>query len=637
MKLLDKIRSRGGAFSHDLLMIPVAWLGAYWLRFNLDVIPEPFLVRALEMLPVIVVIQGIIFWYFGLYRGVWRFASIPDLVRISKAVVFGVGLCAVGIFFITRMQGIPRSAFPLYGFLLLGLLGGPRFLYRWFKDHKIYKVPARKALIVGAGHAGEWLVRDLFRDTERAYEPIGFVDDNTNKRGKEIHGVRVVGGVSDILDVTKRHNIDIILIALPSATSRQMRKIVEICEKTALPFRTLPRIQDLVSGRVSVNELRQVSIEDLLGREPVKLDWQTIKQGLTEKVVLVTGGGGSIGFELCRQIAMLRPKKLLVFEQSEFNLYSTELELQRVFPRLQLVPILGDVCDTVAVEEILRTYKPDVIFHAAAYKHVPLLENQIRSAVLNNIVGTRNIASLADKHGCETFVLVSTDKAVRPGNVMGVTKRVAEIYCQNLARQSKTRYITVRFGNVLASAGSVIPLFQEQIAHGGPVTVTHRDITRYFMTIPEATQLILQASVIGKGREIYVLDMGDPVKIDYLARQLILLSGKQPDEDIEIKYTGLRPGEKMYEELFHDTESLADTGHPKILLAQSRDVDMIALEQVLDQIKQACNKADEQEIRVLLRKLVPELVEDEAAAEQKKRTEGAVIYPWQDGKSRKPH
>ncbi len=637
MKLLDKIRSRGGAFSHDLLMIPVAWLGAYWLRFNLDMIPEPFMGRALEMLPVIVVIQGIIFWYFGLYRGVWRFASVPDLVRITKAVVFGVGLSAVAIFLATRMQGIPRTVIPLYGILLLGFLGGPRFIYRWFKDHKVYRRPGKKALIVGAGYAGEWLVRDLLRDTERTYEPIGFVDDDNLKKGMEIHGIQVIGGSDDIADIAVEQEVDVILIAIPSSSTKQMRRIVELCEATGVPFRTLPRIQDLVAGRVSIKELRDVKIDDLLGREAVSLDWEAISLGLVGKSVMVTGGGGSIGAELCRQIAQLGPTRLVIFERNEFNLYTIELELRREFPQLSLVGLLGDTTNAVDVEHAFRTYRPDVVFHAAAYKHVPLLQNQARAAVANNVFGTVTVATHADKSGCESFVMISTDKAVNPGNVMGVSKRVAEIFCQGLDSKSKTQFITVRFGNVLGSTGSVIPLFQKQIADGGPVTVTHPEITRYFMTIPEATQLILQASVIGKGGEIFVLDMGEPVKIAYLAEQLILLSGKKPVDDIEIVYTGLRPGEKLYEELFHDAEALTDTSHPKILLAQSRDVDMIALEQVLDQIKQACSKADEQEIRVLLRKLVPELVEDEASTEQKKRAEGAVIYPWKDEKSHKPH
>lgn len=598
MNLLERLRNRAAAFLHDLIMIPLAWFAAFWVRFNLERIPPEFAESALRVTPVIVLIQGALFWYFGLYRGIWRFASMPDLVRITKAVVFGAAMTAAAIFLITRMEGIPRSVPLIYGLLLLAFVGGPRFIYRWLKDHKLYKKEGKKALIVGAGVAGEMLVRDLMRDPAREYEPIGFVDDNPKKKGQEIHGIRVLGETNDIAQLTS--SVDIILIALPSVGSKEMRRIVGICEQTGIPFRTLPKFDDLVTGRISIKALRDVKIDDLLGREAVKLDWDAIRQHSGGKAILVSGGGGSIGSELCRQIAALRPSRLMILDSSEFNLYTIDMELRRSFPGLHLVRVLGDVGDAVLVDETLRQHRPEIIFHAAAYKHVPMLENQARAGVRNNVLGTRTLARLAEKHGCRAFVLISSDKAVNPGNIMGATKHVAESYCQSLNDHSSTHFITVRFGNVLGSAGSVIPLFQKQIAEGGPVTVTDPNVTRYFMTIPEAAQLILQASSIGRGGEIFVLDMGEPVNIKYLAEQLVLLSGKKPGEDIEIVYTGLRPGEKAYEELFHDTEQLIETPHPKTLLARSRKLELRVIESEIDAMAEACNKNDEAELKRLL-------------------------------------
>ncbi len=633
-------RSRLAAFTHDLLMVPVAWFGAYWLRFNLDSIPEGFFHQALVLLPVVWVAQGGMFWYFGLYRGIWRFASIPDLMRIIKAVTAGVVIAATASFILTRLESVPRSVFFLEGILLVLLLGGPRFLYRSLKDRRLYRWTRganaydagenKNALIVGAGKAGEMLTRDLLRDSAGPFQPVAFVDDDRNKIGKEIHGIPVAGSCDEIPGVVTRLGVDLIVIALSSATSRQIRRIVEICEKTELPFRILPQLQHLVSGRASLKDLRDVKIEDLLGREPVSLDWRAITDATRGKTVLVTGGGGSIGAELCRQIAKLKPSKLIILDRSEFNLYNIDLELRRDMPDLSLVSLLGDVGDVVQMENILRQHSPAVIYHAAAYKHVPILEDQTRAAVANNVLGTRLAADLADKYGCESFVMVSTDKAVNPANVMGASKRVAEMYCQSLNAASRTRFITVRFGNVLGSSGSVIPLFQQQIAQGGPVTVTHPEISRYFMTIPEACQLILQAGVIGRGGEIFVLDMGEPVKIAYLAEQLIRLSGKIPGEEVEIVYTGLRPGEKLYEELFHDAEKLAETSHPKILLARCRQMDREALEKTFGAMQQACDRGDESALREFLVNLVPEHTGLTKSPSENDKT--AVIYSWKQTK-----
>jgi FlaA1/EpsC-like NDP-sugar epimerase len=411
-------RSRAAAFTHDLLMVPAAWFLAYWLRFNLDPIPDGFLTQALILLPVVWVVQGGMFWYFGLYRGIWRFASIPDLMRIVKAVSAGVVVSATVCFILTRLQGVPRSVFILNGILLVLLLGGSRFIYRWLKDRHLYrwiqdhshrrKGDFKNALIVGAGKSGEMLVRDLLREQTGRYLPAAFVDDDPRKIGKEIHSIPVVGACNEIPGAVTRLGIDLIIIALPSATARQIRRIVEICEATGVPFRILPQLQDLVSGKASLKDFRDVKIEDLLGREPVSLDWHAITESTRGKTILVTGGGGSIGAELCRQIARLKPARLVILERSEFNLYGIDLELRRELPDLALVSLLGDICDPVQVEQMLRTYTPSVIYHAAAYKHVPILEDQTRAAVVNNVLGTRVMADLADKYGCEAFVMVST-------------------------------------------------------------------------------------------------------------------------------------------------------------------------------------------------------------------------------------
>ncbi len=605
-RILARLRSRVAAVVHDLAMIPLAWLGAYWLRFNLESVPEPFLRHALYALPVVFVVQAGFFWYFGLYRGVWRFASLPDLVRIGWAVSMGMLVSAVLIFFLMRLQSVPRSVFPLYALLLGTLLGGPRLLYRWLKDRRLYTQAGRRVLIVGAGRAGEMLAREMLRAPEHTYEPVGFVDDDPARRGSEIHGVRVLGDCEAIPELVVRHGVESIVVAMPSATARQMRRVVDLCAGAGVPVRTLPPMDAVVSGRAALGELREVAIEDLLGREPVALDWAALHEGLSGKMVLVTGGGGSIGAELCHQIARLGPAAIAVLEQGEFNLYDVEMKLRERYPALQIHPCLGDVTDRVAVEHLMQGLRPDVVFHAAAYKHVPMLEGQTREAVRNNVLGTRVMAQAAHRHGCEAFVLISTDKAVNPANVMGATKRAAEMICQGLAQQSTTRFITVRFGNVLGSAGSVVPLFRRQIEAGGPVTVTHPEVTRYFMTIPEACQLILQAAVMGKGGEIFVLNMGEPVMIRYLAEQMIRLSGREPHEEIAITYTGLRPGEKLYEELFHDQENLLPTAHAQILLARARRAEWSQLSAGLEELERACAEYDEKRVDALLRALVPE-------------------------------
>ncbi len=592
---------RWAVVAHDLVAIALAWLGAYWLRFNMGYVPHVFWRQGLRLLPVILVVQGLVFWSMGLYRGLWRFASVPDLLRIFKAIVAGTVASAFILFLGERLEFVPRSAFVLDGMLLTLLLGGPRFFYRFFKDRGLYQASGKKALIAGAGRAGEMLVRDLLRDSGVGFRPVAFVDDNPRRIGQEIHGVPVVADCGQLPQVAARLEVDIVFIAVTEAKASHMRRLVELCERSGRPFRILPGLQSLVDGQVTVRELREVRIEDLLGREPVLLYQDEIACGIGGKAVLVSGAGGSIGSELCRQIARLGPRRLILLEHSEFNLYNIELELRRDYPHLALLPVLGDVRDAVLVDRVLGRERPDIIFHAAAYKHVPMLEGQGRAAVLNNVFGTETLAAAADRHGCGVFLLISTDKAVNPSNIMGATKRAAEILCQQMNGHSRTRFLTVRFGNVLGSAGSVIPLFKAQIASGGPVTVTHRDITRYFMTIPEACGLILQSSVIGKGGEIFVLDMGEPVRIGYLAEQLILLSGKRPGQDIEIVYSGLRPGEKLYEELFYADEALLATTHPKIRVTPGTCADPTRFLQGIERLRLLCARDDEQELAEALR------------------------------------
>lgn len=614
--LADKLLNRGMAFLHDVLMIPVAWLGAYMLRFNLEGVPDYFWRHALISLLLVVPVQALVFWAMGLYRGVWRFASLPDLIRISKAVLLGLVIGVLSLYLVLDFQGMPRSVPVLYGILLVMFLSLPRFVYRSIKDQGFRERSGERVLIVGAGSAGEMLVRDLMRDRQRAYVPVAFVDDDPGKKGKEIHGIRVAGNCARLTKICNRLAVDLVMLAVPSADSEQMQHIVSLVELTGLPFRTVPELSDLMTGNVRIDQLREVMIEDLLGREPVSLDWQSIKAGLAQRTVLVTGAGGSIGSELCRQLAELGVSSLVLVENGEFNLFSIEQELTRDYPELPLYPHLTDVTEVPGMEWIFGKYRPQVVFHAAAFKHVPLLENQTREAMHNNVLGTRNVAIAADKWGAEEFVLISTDKAVNPANVMGASKRAAEIYCQNLNDRSSTSFITVRFGNVLGSTGSVIPLFKQQIKRGGPLTVTHPDIERYFMTTREACQLIMQASVLGQGGEIFVLDMGDPVKIVYLAEQLIRLSGKTPGEDIEIEYTGLRPGEKLYEELFHESEALVATGHEKIHLAQYRKVDWERLNGAMDKLEKACETYDSERLGDILDHLVPERMRTKYSQEQ---------------------
>jgi FlaA1/EpsC-like NDP-sugar epimerase len=619
MPWLQRARSRVLVLLHDLLMIPVAWGLTYWVRFNLAYIPPEFITEAVTMLPLVMGVMGAAFWAFGLYRSVWRFASLTDLVRIGQAVVTGTTLLLFLLFVFNRMAYVPRSLPLLFVIFQIALLAGPRLFYRWLKDRRLDFSSGQRVLIVGAGRAGEMLVRDLLRDHHAGYVPVAFVDDLPRRQGGVVHGVPIRGTCQALPSLVERYGIDLILLAIPSATAREMRRLVGLCEAAGKPFRTVPQVRELLAGQVAAHQLRSVSLEDLLGRDPVTLDGESIRRGLADKVVLVSGAGGSIGSELCRQIWRCRPRRLILVDQGEFNLYEIETELAEAAPATPS-PLAGEgwgegghlsryLLDITAADKVNALFdrlRPEVVFHAAAYKHVPLLEDQIAAALHNNVIGTQVMAEAAARWGSERFVLISTDKAVNPSSVMGATKRFAELICHDLGRRSACRFLTVRFGNVLGSAGSVVPRFQRQIERGGPVTVTHPDIERFFMTIPEACQLIMQAAVIGQGGETFVLDMGEPVKIRYLAEQMIRLAGREPGRDIQIAFTGLRPGEKLYEELFYAAEAYAPTPHPKIRVArQAGAVDSVRLQAAFAGLRAALDARDEAALRAVLAQVVP--------------------------------
>lgn len=605
--IFQKLYKKWPVIAFDALAIPAAWYFSYWLRYNLQPFPSDLTNSySLISLFILAFTQIGCYYYFKVYRGLWRFSSLNDVARIIKATISATAIAVFILYLTSLLQHIPRTVFPLYNMTLVTFLCGGRLLLRsyWDWKDKGYAAEKKRVLIIGAGRAGESLVRDLKR--MQSYLPVGFVDDNLGKRGLEVHGVRVLGTTRDLADLVLECNVDLIFIAIPSARSAAMRRIVNHCEECKVPFRTLPSLPALAAGRVEVNALRDVNIEDLLGRDQVQLEWQKIAANIKDKRVVVTGGGGSIGSELCRQIMLLNPSKLLIIDNSEFNLYKIELELINKFPSIPLELGLISVTDATAVDYLFHQFKPQIVFHAAAYKHVPMLEEQVRVGVQNNVIGTQVVAEASVAVGVEKFILISTDKAVNPTNVMGTTKRVAEIYCQNLNERVDTQFITVRFGNVLGSAGSVVPLFQKQLQAGGPLTVTHPDIQRYFMTIPEACQLILQAMVNGAGGEIFVLDMGEPIKISYLAEQMIRLAGKEPGKDISIEYTGLRPGEKLFEELFHPSEQLAQTEHEKLFKAKFRHLDWTELTQTVRLLNMACTMHNNEELYILLKSLVPE-------------------------------
>lgn len=598
---------RAAVVAHDLCMVWLAWVGLHQFRYAMLPV-SPGVTWWSTEIAVVLLAQGLVFWRVGLYRGLWRFASVPDLLNIFKASIFGLAAILLSLFLYNRVNLVPRTVLVLYPIMLTALLGMPRLLYRSWKDHSLMRTDkaALRVLILGAGQAGEALVRDLRR--AGAYQPVGFLDDAARLRGSHLQGIPVLGRVDELARIAPETAARLLVIAMPSLDAASMRRIVAACERTGLPFRTVPRLDDLLEGRSLPGELKEVAIEDLLGRQPVTPDWKAIRGWLGGRSVLVTGAGGSIGAELCRQCARHGARQIALVEIDELALMTIESDLRRSFPHIEYRCVLGDCGDPAVVRRALELSEPEAVFHAAAYKQVPLLESQLREAVRNNVLATDTMAQACKQAGVGTFVLISTDKAVDPANVLGATKRLAEMACQILTDSRSTRFITVRFGNVLDSAGSVVPIFREQIRNGGPVTVTDIDVTRFFMTIPEACQLILQAAAMGSQEAIYTLDMGEPIAIRVLAEQMIRLAGKQPGKDIAIIYTGLRPGEKLHETLFHADERYRPTSHPKILQAEARAVDIAMMGGALNSMREASACYDEAALAMILHDAVPEFV-----------------------------
>jgi len=601
---------RMAVVTHDLFMVWLCWLGLHQFRHSMLASAPWTPLWSTEILLVLLA-QGIVFWNVGLYRGVWRFASVPDLLNILKASVIGLLAIMVALFVYNRLDQVPRSVLLLYPLLLTAMLGMPRLLYRAWKDHGLARTDqaALRVLILGAGQAGETLVRDLRR--AGAYEPVGFLDDAAKLRGSRLQGVPVLGRIEDVGRIAPETAAKLLVIAMPSIDAATMRRVVAACEDTGLPFRTVPRLDDLLEGRSLPGELKEVAIEDLLGRKPVTPDWKAIRGWLGGRSVLVTGAGGSIGGELCRQCARHGARQVVLVEIDELALTKSESELRRDFPQLQCVPVLGDCGDPAVMRHALALSSPDAVFHAAAYKQVPVLEGQLREAVRNNVLATETVARESTAAKVGTFVLISTDKAVDPVNVLGATKRLAEMVCQARAESEATHFVTVRFGNVLDSAGSVVPLFREQIRNGGPVTVTDPQVTRFFMTIPEAAQLVMQAGAMAKGGEVFVLDMGQPVLIMDLARSMIQLSGcsvrdeDNPDGDIRIEEVGLRPGEKMYEELLIG-DNPEPTDHSLIMRAKEKRLEWSEVRLWLDRIARALDAGDAEAAMAVVRHVVPD-------------------------------
>lgn len=638
------------AFVHDVAAAIAAWTLAYLFRFNLE-IPSLYLASLKEILPWVILIHAAIFLWFGLYRGLWHYASLPDLRRILLAVLTSAAAVPLALFMLQILAGTPRTVLLLAPILLLFIMGGSRLTYRLCKEHMLYgskKMEGNLVLVLGAGDASVGLVKELARSVQ--WRVVGLLDDDPAKLGLTLHGFKVLGRINELAVIAEKMGVAHAIIAMtptapdrrhtyrshldrrhPDRHHRDRRRALEMCSAAGVKALIVPSYDDLISGKITVSQIRTVELDDLLGRDPVVLDNAGLYGLLAGKTVLVTGAGGSIGSELCRQIAKFKPRRLVLFELNEFALYNMEQELRNSFPEMMMAFTIGDVKDQARLDQVFAQFRVAVVFHAAAYKHVPLMEQENAwQAVLNNVLGTYVLAQTAIKYGVEKFVLISTDKAVNPTNVMGASKRLAEMVCQALQqtvslpeknvagdKAQPTYFVMVRFGNVLGSAGSVIPKFREQIAKGGPITVTHSEITRYFMSIPEAAQLVLQAGLMGGkdgSGEIFVLDMGEPVKIADLAKDLIRLSGLS-EADIRIVYNGLRPGEKLHEELLADDENTLPTPHSKLRIAQARQVDKQWLTQLVAWLYEHPVLSDE-EVKQELTKWVPEYSSKESGCSE---------------------
>jgi FlaA1/EpsC-like NDP-sugar epimerase len=606
-------------------LFALSLLMSFGLAYNFSGLKEWFYPLYLPMLSVILVIKLLVFWRFNLYQGWWRYVSLYDLIRITIAshvslfifVVTFFLVAAVGprvypsfdnIFPLERFETFRQSIFLLDWACTIAMVCGVRIAVRLYHEEFCQLSGGRliRTLIVGAGDSGEMALREIHRMAVEQYEVVGLLDDDPSKHGATILGCKVLGSPDNIKEFCEKHQIDEVLIAQSSGSPRDVRKIVEKCQGTNVRFRTVPALKDLISGKIRVSQMREIDINDLLGREPAKLDCEAISNYIHNKVVMITGAGGSIGSEMCRQIGNFAPARLVLVEQAENPLFFIEREMRRKFPELNITVYICDIFDRDRVDLIFGKERPNAVFHAAAHKHVPLMEQNPTEAVKNNIFGTKNCADAAAKYGCQKFVMISTDKAVNPTSVMGCSKRIAEMYIQGINAPGGTQFVTVRFGNVLGSNGSVVPIFKEQILQGGPVMVTHPDMRRYFMTIPEAAQLVMQAAAIGKGGEIFLLDMGESVKIVDLARDMITLSGFTPGEDIEIQFSGVRPGEKLFEELSLEGEDMSPTSHEKIAVWLKTPVDRKTLLKGFDELGNLTQCQQPDEVRWAMKKLVPE-------------------------------
>ena len=599
-----------------LVAAAAAYAAAYQLRFDLSLVPDDQR-RLVMTLPVLLAARAAAAWWFALHRQWWRFVSLADVRRVLAAVLAGSVLFALLLPWTLRWA-VPRSILliePLLTFLFAtGLMVASRVLYEGRVG--LGATVGRRVLIIGAGQTGNSVARELRNDPTRRFEPLGFVDDAANKHGALLQGLPVLDGIEALPHVVAQHRVDELVIAMPSASRRRIREVVALCKATGKRFRIMPAATDLIDGKVRIDRLRDVRIEDLLGRSPVAFELGAVRPLLEGAVVMVTGASGSIGSELCRQVLACAPERLMMIDRNENSLHFLHTELLERHPAERLCPIVADITDPVRMEKLMSEHRPRVVYQAAAYKHVPLMEHNPCEAVKNNVLGTRLLAELASRFGVERFVVISTDKAINPTNVMGASKRVAEILLQWLQRESATRYIAVRFGNVLGSEGSVVPLFRKQIANGGPVTVTHPEVVRFFMLVDEAVHLVLQAGVLGTGGEIFELDMGEPVRIIDLAADMIRLSGLEPNVDIDLRISGLRPGEKLYEELIQEGEVAVRTSHPKILrLADGHDRRWNAIGRAIDELIDLAVAGREEAVRAKLHELVPEYrTPDHAAA-----------------------